>query len=148
MLLHFKHLNGRSLVSRNRQSVAIQGRRGERTSYLRDLSCLLRCSLLLKARLQNWHLYFFSGTSEGFRPGAGEAATAFMAVTGIVAFDSSLQDDEVEYRLGSRAKAWRLKCDGLQLMYYCHLFFYYDHKVAVLLLVIEDPVVLCVSGSW
>ena len=28
---------------------------------LRDLSCLLRCSLLLKALLQNWHLYFFSG---------------------------------------------------------------------------------------
>jgi hypothetical protein len=29
--------------------------------YLRDLSCLLRCSLLENARLQNWHLYFFSG---------------------------------------------------------------------------------------
>jgi hypothetical protein len=28
---------------------------------LRERSCLLRCSLLLKARLQNWHLYFFSG---------------------------------------------------------------------------------------
>lgn len=31
---------------------------------LRDLSCLLRCSLLLKARLQNWHLYFFSGAND------------------------------------------------------------------------------------
>ena len=30
---------------------------------LRDLSCRLRCSLLLKARLQNWHLYFFSGAN-------------------------------------------------------------------------------------
>lgn len=29
--------------------------------YLRDLSCRLRCSLLENARLQNWHLYFFSG---------------------------------------------------------------------------------------
>lgn len=28
---------------------------------LRERSCRLRCSLLLKARLQNWHLYFFSG---------------------------------------------------------------------------------------
>lgn len=28
---------------------------------LRDRSCLLLCSLRLKARLQNWHLYFFSG---------------------------------------------------------------------------------------
>jgi len=27
----------------------------------RDRSWRLRCSLLLKARLQNWHLYFFSG---------------------------------------------------------------------------------------
>lgn len=40
------HLNGRSLVC--------------------DLSCLLRCSLLLKALLQNWHLYFFSGASDDF----------------------------------------------------------------------------------
>ena len=31
---------------------------------LRDLSCLLRCSLLEKARLQNWHLYFFSGNDD------------------------------------------------------------------------------------
>lgn len=28
---------------------------------LRERSCRLRCSLRLKARLQNWHLYFFSG---------------------------------------------------------------------------------------
>ena len=32
-----------------------------RAQHLRERSCLLRCSLLLKARLQNWHLYFFSG---------------------------------------------------------------------------------------
>lgn len=31
---------------------------------LRDLSCLLRCSLRLKALLQNWHLYFFSGAND------------------------------------------------------------------------------------
>ena len=36
---------------------------GERVTNLRDLSCRLRCSLLLKARLQNWHLYFFSGAN-------------------------------------------------------------------------------------
>lgn len=38
-----------------------QNKGGEISSNLRDLSCLLRCSLLLKALLQNWHLYFFSG---------------------------------------------------------------------------------------
>ena len=32
-----------------------------KTKDLRERSCLLRCSLRLKARLQNWHLYFFSG---------------------------------------------------------------------------------------
>lgn len=44
---------------------------------LRDLSCLLRCSLLLKARLQNWHLYFFSGAeAEDLRLMVGEAEPA------------------------------------------------------------------------
>lgn len=42
---------------------------------IRDRSCLLLCSLLLKARLQNWHLYFFSGAREVFREAeAGESA--------------------------------------------------------------------------
>jgi len=42
-----------------------------------DLSCLLRCSLLLKARLQNWHLYFFSGAeAEDLRLMVGEAEPA------------------------------------------------------------------------
>lgn len=36
------------------------GGRGERDD-LRDLSCLLRCSLRLKERAQYWQLYFFSG---------------------------------------------------------------------------------------
>jgi hypothetical protein len=40
--------------------------------YLRDRSCLLRCSLLLNALLQNWHLYFFSA-GPIFRPEAGVA---------------------------------------------------------------------------
>ena len=44
---------------------------------LRDLSCLLRCSLLLKARLQNWHLYFFSGAeADDLRLMVGEAEPA------------------------------------------------------------------------
>jgi hypothetical protein len=34
---------------------------------LRDRSCRLRCSLRLKARLQYWHLYFFSGADAAFR---------------------------------------------------------------------------------
>lgn len=40
----------------------------QRVCDLRDLSCLLRCSLLLKARAQKEHLYFFSAV-EGFRAG-------------------------------------------------------------------------------
>ena len=48
---------------------------------LRDRSCLLRCSLLLKARLQNWHLYFLSGTSEVFREAGVDAADDGMAAT-------------------------------------------------------------------
>lgn len=48
------HLNGRSFVC--------------------ERSCLLRCSLLLKARLQNWHLYFLSGASEVFREAGVDAA--------------------------------------------------------------------------
>lgn len=34
---------------------------------LRERSCLLRCSLLLNALLQNWHLYLRSGASEALR---------------------------------------------------------------------------------
>lgn len=35
---------------------------------IRERSCLLRCSLLLNALLQNWHLYFRSGcAAEAFR---------------------------------------------------------------------------------
>lgn len=55
------------------------------SANLRDLSCLLRCSLRLKARLQNWHLYFFSGwATVGFRtldmaePAASTLATGMM----------------------------------------------------------------------
>ena len=49
--------------------------------YLRDLSCLLLCSLLLNARLQNWHLYFFSGAADAFRFGVGaEASVGLMVV--------------------------------------------------------------------
>ena len=53
--------------------------------HLRDRSCLLRCSLLLKARLQNWHLYFFSGTTEAFRFGVGaeEASVGLVAVAAV-----------------------------------------------------------------
>ena len=42
--------------------------------HIRDRSCRLRCSLLLKALLQNWHLYFRSGASEGFREAGVDAA--------------------------------------------------------------------------
>lgn len=48
---------------------------------LRDRSCLLLCSLLLKARLQNWHLYFLSGASEVFRAAGVDAAEDGMTAT-------------------------------------------------------------------
>ena len=56
---------------------------------LRDLSCLLRCSLLLNARLQYWHLYFFSGAVVDFFVGVGvgvdaEAAAVEAAAAGIL----------------------------------------------------------------
>src|SRR3954463_10819005 len=62
---------------------------GKGDENLRDRSCLLRCSLLLKALLQNWHLYFFSGTSDDdFRiVEVDDAAVGktLIAATGIVA---------------------------------------------------------------
>lgn len=62
-------------------------KRGARnTKNLRDLSCLLRCSLLLKALLQNWHLYFFSGTmDDDFRIVDVDDAAMGKTLTGIVA---------------------------------------------------------------
>jgi len=52
----------------------------------RERSCLLRCSLLLKARLQNWHLYFFSAV-DCLRIGEedGGARAAAVAAGGIAA---------------------------------------------------------------
>lgn len=55
--------------------------------YVRDLSCRLRCSLLEKALLQNWHLYFFSGAPpEALRVVEGDAvagATRVMAAAAV-----------------------------------------------------------------
>jgi hypothetical protein len=48
---------------------------------VRDLSWRLRCSLLLNARLQNWHLYFLSGASEAFREAGVDDAEAGRATT-------------------------------------------------------------------
>ena len=52
--------------------------------HLRDLSCLLRCSLLEKARLQNWHLYFFSGSDDFLICDDEAVGSTFMAATGIL----------------------------------------------------------------
>jgi hypothetical protein len=51
--------------------------------YLRDLSCLLRCSLLEKARLQNWHLYFFSGSDDFLICDDDAVDRTFMAAAGM-----------------------------------------------------------------
>ena len=93
MLRHFRHLNGRSFVSaQNRGALASStpppasrkndgdpAQPNERQN-LRDLSCLLRCSLLLNARLQKEHLYFFSGASDDLRFGVDPAADDGVAV--------------------------------------------------------------------
>lgn len=47
--------------------------RRDKQNNLRDLSWRLLCSLLLNARLQNWHLYFFSGATDDLRFDDGEA---------------------------------------------------------------------------
>ena len=70
---------------------------------LRDLSCLLRCSLLLNARLQNWHLYFFSGVAVDFLVGVApvtDAAAVAVAVAGILPL-------QFECRLEIEAQWWR-----------------------------------------
>jgi hypothetical protein len=61
--------------------------RGVMNQDLRDLSCLLRCSLLLNALLQNWHLYLRSGAMVGFRtpPEAAGLTVIFATAAGIVA---------------------------------------------------------------
>ena len=96
VLRHFAHLNGRSLVSGNvgrkisksRQNVGfttppweepLHRLRGKVGRHLRDLSCLLLCSLRLNARAQNWHLYFLSGTCCAFA-GLDTCATEAVAV--------------------------------------------------------------------
>lgn len=53
----------------------------EKKLHIRDRSCLLRCSLRLKARLQNWHLYFLSGASEVFLVAGVDAAEDGMTAT-------------------------------------------------------------------
>lgn len=55
--------------------------RSPKESNIRDRSCLLLCSLLLKALLQNWHLYFLSGASEVFRVAGVDAAEVGMTAT-------------------------------------------------------------------
>lgn len=62
------------------------GEKGERAKrgeegHIRDRSWRLRCSLLLNARLQNWHLYFLSGASEAFREAGVDAADDGMTAT-------------------------------------------------------------------
>lgn len=71
------HLKGRSLVC--------------------DRSCLLRCSLLLNALLQNWHLYFRSGcaTADFREAGAGVGAAVGRTATfapGILSYGCRVGD--------------------------------------------------------
>ena len=69
---------------------------------LRERSCLLRCSLLLNARLQNWHLYFFSGADVVLRAADGDDSLGITAMTGIVGRESDRTERSLVARLGSR----------------------------------------------
>ena len=64
--------------------------------YLRDRSCLLLCSLLLKALLQNWHLYFFSGAPAALFAGAGETEESSGMSARVAAGMARAQRDWVE----------------------------------------------------
>lgn len=69
----------------SRRNATTSTKRGtKRGIHLRDLSCLLRCSLRLNARLQNWHLYFFSGAPPALRvDGEAEAVCITAVAAGI-----------------------------------------------------------------
>lgn len=63
---------------RPRDDKAHQPRDGRDMENLRDRSCRDLCSLLLNARLQNWHLYLFSFSfsgAEALRLLVGDAAS-------------------------------------------------------------------------
>ena len=84
--------------------------RGRETN-LRDLSCRLRCSLRLKARLQNWHLYFFSGAAPVLRAVAGDdvADASVMSAEGIWTGAGRVYNDlgrSSEDCLAGRARVW------------------------------------------
>jgi hypothetical protein len=84
--------------------------RGDADKHVRDRSCLLRCSLLLKARAQNWHLYFRSGcdAEDGLRTAgvevAGVAGTTATLAAGIVVERRRRrwQEDDVVGEMGGR----------------------------------------------
>jgi hypothetical protein len=61
--------------------------------HLRDRSWRLRCSLRLKARLQNWHLYFFSGA-----PVLRVAGDELDAITTIQICSRQLQQAQADAR--------------------------------------------------
>lgn len=61
----------------------------------RDRSCLLRCSLLLKALAQNWHLYFLSGCG----PPTEDLRAAGVDVAGVAGATATLAAG-ISMRLG------------------------------------------------
>ena len=61
---------------------------------LRDRSCRLRCSLRLNARLQYWHLYFFSGAEATFL-GVFVVAAAALPDSAVAASDWAMADNNI-----------------------------------------------------
>ena len=75
---------------------------------LRERSCLLRCSLLLNARLQNWHLYFFSGADVDLRAAdGGDESVGMTAITGI-----AYRGQQLRRRDGNRSQCLTLRRMG------------------------------------
>lgn len=81
--------------------------KGERN--LRDLSWRLRCSLRLKARLQNWHLYFFSGAPVALRVVEGVLVAGTMGISeaGIVLWESGGRKRSRTSLRGAGVYCWR-----------------------------------------
>jgi hypothetical protein len=86
--------------------------RNNKNFDLRDRSCRLLCSLRLNARLQNWHLYFFSGVDTVFRgvgfevEGSEVAAAMSPEAAGMMATKPSYSCRKVCIRSSGHAQAF------------------------------------------
>lgn len=88
----------------------------EDTGNLRDRSCRERCSERLKALLQNWHLYFFSGgcVVDALRVAAGDKFSPVAGCTLTPAAAIIVEGDALVLLEGRRdgQRSWVSMLDG------------------------------------